>query len=134
MALRVVADEDDVNGVERGGGEGEDVAAVEAREPFNGNGEEIEADDCAERAGVGPTREMFSPKNCEEQRDEDDAGAGDESGLCGRGVEEACRLEGVAAEHEDAESGAGEEFFPAYSTQSFGAIYGHQGGGQGEAQ
>jgi len=134
MALGVVTDEDDVDGVECGGDEGEDVAAIEAGEAFYRDRQEIQTDDCAEGAGVGPAREMFSPKNCEEQRDEDDAGAGDESGFCGRGVEEACGLEGVAAEHEDAESGACEEFFPVYGAESFGAVDGHQGGGEGEAQ
>ncbi len=125
MTLRVISDEDDVDGVESGGDEGEDVAAIEAGEAFDGNGEEVEADDGAERAGICPSGETFSPENREEQRDEDDAGAGDESGFCGGGVKEARGLEGVAAEHEEAESGAGEEFVAGNGAQGFRAVGSH---------
>ena len=77
---------------------------------------------------------MFSPENREEQRHKDNAGSSDKSGFCGRGVEEARGLERVAAEHEEAERSAGEEFFPVYGAEGFGAECGHESGGQREAE
>jgi hypothetical protein len=43
-------------------------------------------------------------------------------------------LEGVAAKHEEAECGAGEEFFPFEIAESFYTVSRHQSGGQGEAE
>jgi hypothetical protein len=134
VALGVVADEDDVNSVERGGGEGENVAAIQARQPFDRDGEEVQPDHSAERAGVCPAREMLSPENRQKQRNEDDAGAGDKAGFRGRGVEEAGGLECVAAEHEDAEGGACEDLFPFQTTKSSGAEHRHQDYREREAQ
>ena len=134
MALCVVADEDDVDGVESGGDEGENVTSIQTCKTFDGNGEEVEADDSAECAGVGPAGEMFSPENCEEEGDQHDAGAGDESGFCGRGVEEAGGLESVAAKHEKAKSCTGEEFVASDGAEGFGAECVHESGGQREAE
>jgi hypothetical protein len=43
-------------------------------------------------------------------------------------------LEGVAAEHEEAEGGAGEKFFPVEIAKSAGTVGGHQRGGEREAK
>ena len=103
-------------------------------ESFDRNGKEVQTDHRAECASVGPARETFSPENCQKQWDENDAGAGDETGLRGRGVEETGSLEGVAAEHEEAKSGAGEKFFPFKIAQNLRTEHGHQDCGEREAE
>ena len=79
------------------------------RHAFCRNGEEIEAEHSGQDASVDPKRESASPEEPKKQWDQDDAGAGDEAGLGGTCVLQAGGLKSVAAEHEKAESSAGEQ-------------------------
>ena len=54
--------------------------------------------------------------------------------FCRRGVEEASGLEGVAAEHEEAERGAGEEFVAGDGAEGLEAERGHESGGERETE
>ena len=77
---------------------------------------------------------MLSPEDGEQEWNQDDAGAGDEAGLGGRGVQQARRLECVAAEHEEAERCAGQKLFLFEIAQDVRAEHGHERGSEREAE
>ena len=59
---RVVADENDVDGVGCRGDEGKHVAAIEMRDAGGGNREVVETEAGGKRSGVNPTGEAMPPE------------------------------------------------------------------------
>lgn len=129
----VIPNQNDMHGIEARSDECEQIATVEVREAFRGNREEIETEDGGRYSGVNPETEPASPEDPKKQRDEDDAGAGDKTGLRGSGVLQASGLESVAGKHKEAEGGAGKQFFPFQRSKHARAERGHEEGSQRES-
>lgn len=68
----------------------------------------------------------------EEQRNNDDAGAGDEGGFGGRGEAQAGGLKGIAGEHEESDLHAGPSRGKSEATQGAPEEDGHDRGGERE--
>src|SRR6266850_2640880 len=76
----------------------------------------------------------MSPKDSEEQRDEDNAGAGDKSGIGRAGVLQAGCLKCVSREHKKTETQTRKDFFTFDGKENARAPQRHQNSGERKTQ
>src|SRR5271156_5680634 len=107
MMFDVTADDDHVQREGDGAAENDGIAAIEAAEAFGRDRQEIESCEGPDGAGPNPFVDATLAEEPEKQRDDHDAGAGDESGFRGCGEAQAGGLERVTGKHKKADLRAG---------------------------
>src|SRR5437870_5764015 len=104
MFARVLADQNDVNGVRKRREKCEDIAAIEMRDSGDRHGEKVQSGGSSERSQIDPQGNALAPEQRQNERNEHHAGAGDESGIGSGGVSQTRGLKGIPAKHEESEA------------------------------
>src|SRR2546426_7335526 len=134
MMKRVATYQNNMHGKERRSSQREEIACIEARESARWNSDEVKSRSRSQRAEPDPLIHAALPEHGHQDRNKNYARSGDERGLGRSRVQQAERLERVAAEHEEADLRPGPEFLAAESAKGFPEDRRHQERCHGEAR
>src|SRR5437868_3316679 len=134
MLARVLADQNDVNGVRERREKCQNITAIEVRDSGYRHGEKVQSRSRGECAQIDPQGNALAPEQRKDEWNEHNARAGDKSGIGSGGVAQAGGLKGIPAEHEKSEAHAGKDFFALQYAEDFWTERRHANSGQRETE